>query len=69
MPGPDAGPRASVRGEITLVIDLGMPIGAEIARPDSDAAATALLARGLYDGMRRPRSTCASACRAARRSA
>ena len=36
-----------MRGEITLVIDLGRPIDAEVARPDSDAAAGALLARGL----------------------
>ena len=47
VPSPDAGPTASVRGEITLVIDLGQPMGAEVARPDSDAAVTALLARGL----------------------
>jgi len=47
VPSPDAGLTASVRGEITLVIDLGQPIGAGAARPDSDAAVTALLARGL----------------------
>ena len=47
VPGPDVGPTAAVRGEITLVIDLGQPVGAEAARPDSDAAVTALLARGL----------------------
>jgi 16S rRNA (cytidine1402-2'-O)-methyltransferase len=48
VPGPDAGPRAAVRGEITLVIDLGRPLDDEAARrPDADSAAGALLARGL----------------------
>ncbi len=48
VPSPDAGPTASVRGEITLVIDLGRPLDDRAARrPDADAAAGALLARGL----------------------
>jgi 16S rRNA (cytidine1402-2'-O)-methyltransferase len=48
VPGPDAGPTGAVRGEITLVIDLGPPLDDEAARrPDADAAAGALLARGL----------------------
>ena len=45
---PDAGPTAAVRGEITLVIDLGRPLDPEAARrPDAARAAAALLARGL----------------------
>jgi 16S rRNA (cytidine1402-2'-O)-methyltransferase len=48
VPGPDAGPTGAVRGEITLVIDLGRPLDPEAARrPDAAAAAAALLARGL----------------------
>jgi 16S rRNA (cytidine1402-2'-O)-methyltransferase len=48
VPSPDAGPTASVRGEITLVIDLGRPLDDRAARrPDADAAAGTLLARGL----------------------
>ena len=48
VPGPDAGPRSAVRGEITLVLDLGSPLDeAAAARPQARAAATALLARGL----------------------
>jgi len=48
VPSPDAGPTSAVRGEITLVIDLGLPLDDEAARrPDADAAAGALLARGL----------------------
>ena len=48
VPGPDAGPTGAVRGEITLVIDLGRPLDAEAARrPKAAAAATTLLARGL----------------------
>jgi 16S rRNA (cytidine1402-2'-O)-methyltransferase len=48
VPGPDTWPAAAVRGEITLVIDLGRPLDAEAARrPAAAAAAGALLARGL----------------------
>ncbi len=48
VPGPDAGPTGAVRGEITLVIDLGQPLDREAARrPEAAAAATTLLARGL----------------------
>ena len=48
VPGPDAGPTGAVRGEITLVIDLGRPLDAEAARrPKAAAAAATLLARGL----------------------
>ncbi len=48
VPGPDAGTREAVRGEITLVVDLGPPLDDEAARrPDAESAATALLARGL----------------------
>jgi 16S rRNA (cytidine1402-2'-O)-methyltransferase len=48
VPGPDAGPTGAVRGEITLVIDLGRPLDPEAARrPGAAAAAAALLARGL----------------------
>jgi 16S rRNA (cytidine1402-2'-O)-methyltransferase len=48
VPGPDAGPRGAVRGEITLVLDLGPALDeAAAARPQARAAATALLGRGL----------------------
>jgi 16S rRNA (cytidine1402-2'-O)-methyltransferase len=48
VPGPDAGPTGALRGEITLVLDLGLPLDDEAARrPDAAAAAGALLARGL----------------------
>ena len=48
VPGPDAGPTGAVRGEITLVIDLGRPLDhAAARRPDAESAAAALLARGL----------------------
>jgi 16S rRNA (cytidine1402-2'-O)-methyltransferase len=48
VPSPDAGPTASVRGEITLVIDLGLPLDADAARrPGAAAAAVKLLGRGL----------------------
>jgi 16S rRNA (cytidine1402-2'-O)-methyltransferase len=48
VPGPDVGPAAAVRGEITLVIDLGRPIDEGAARrPVAETAAAALLARGL----------------------
>ncbi len=48
VPMSEAGPTASVRGEITLVIDLGRPLDDRAARrPDAEAAAGALLARGL----------------------
>jgi len=48
VPGPDAGPRGAVRGEITLVLDLGPALDeAAAARPPARAAATALLGRGL----------------------
>jgi 16S rRNA (cytidine1402-2'-O)-methyltransferase len=48
VPGPDAGPRGAVRGEITLVLDLGPALDeAAAARPKARAAATALLGRGL----------------------
>ena len=48
VPGPDTGPRGAVRGEITLVLDLGAPLDeAAAARPQARAAATALLGRGL----------------------
>ena len=48
VPGPDAGPMGAVRGEITLVLDLGPPLDeAAAARPQTRAAATALLSRGL----------------------
>ena len=40
VPGPDAGPRGAVRGEITLVLDLGPPLDeAAAARPQARAAA------------------------------
>jgi 16S rRNA (cytidine1402-2'-O)-methyltransferase len=48
VPGPDAGPMSAVRGEITLVLDLGPALDeAAAARPQARAAATALLGRGL----------------------
>ena len=48
VPGPDAGPTAAVRGEITLVIDLGAPLDPDVARrPGAVAAAEVLLGRGL----------------------
>jgi 16S rRNA (cytidine1402-2'-O)-methyltransferase len=48
VPGPDAGPLGSLRGEITLVLDLGRPLDAAAARrPDAAAAAERLLGRGL----------------------
>ena len=48
VPGLDVGPAAAVRGEITLVIDLGRPIDEGAARrPGAESAAAALLARGL----------------------
>ncbi len=48
VPAPDVGPAAAIRGEITLVIDLGRPIDEGAARrPDAEPAAAALLARGL----------------------
>ena len=48
MPGPDAGPTGAVRGEITVVLDLGRPLDAAAAgRPDAAAAAERLLGRGL----------------------
>jgi 16S rRNA (cytidine1402-2'-O)-methyltransferase len=48
VPGPDAGLTGAVRGEITLVIDLGPPLDDKAARrPDAESAAAALLARGL----------------------
>ncbi len=48
VPGPDAGPTDAVRGEITVVLDLGRPLDAAAAgRPGADAAAERLLARGL----------------------
>jgi 16S rRNA (cytidine1402-2'-O)-methyltransferase len=46
VPSPDAGPTASVRGEITLVIDLGRPLD-DARRPDAVAAPARLLGRGL----------------------
>ncbi len=48
VPSPDAGITASLRGEITLVLDLGRPLDAAAARrPDAAAAAERLLGRGL----------------------
>jgi 16S rRNA (cytidine1402-2'-O)-methyltransferase len=48
VPGPDAGLRGAVRGEITLVIDLGRPLDdAAARRPAAAAAAAQLLGRGL----------------------
>lgn len=48
VPGPDAGPTGAVRGEITVVLDLGRPLDAAAAgRPGAAVAAERLLARGL----------------------
>jgi 16S rRNA (cytidine1402-2'-O)-methyltransferase len=48
VPGPDAGPTGAVRGEITLVIDLGPALDdTATRRPDVESAAVALLDRGL----------------------
>ena len=48
VPHPVAGPTASVRGEITLVLDLGRPLDdAAARRPEVAAAAEKLLGRGL----------------------
>lgn len=48
VPSPEAGPTAAVRGEVTLVIDLGRPSDEErMRRPTPEAAVEALLARGL----------------------
>ena len=48
VPGPDAGPTGAVRGEITLVLDLGEALDeAAAARPQARAAAETLLGRGL----------------------
>lgn len=48
VPGPDMGPRGGVRGEITLVIDLGDAVDTVAAGRAKAAAATArLLGRGL----------------------
>jgi 16S rRNA (cytidine1402-2'-O)-methyltransferase len=48
VPGPDAGPTAAVRGEITLVIDLGRSLDdAAARRPAAAEAAAQLLGRGL----------------------
>jgi 16S rRNA (cytidine1402-2'-O)-methyltransferase len=48
VPSPDLGPTAAVRGEISLVLDLGRPLDDEASRrPDAAAAAERLLARGL----------------------
>lgn len=48
VPHPVVGPTASVRGEITLVLDLGRPLDdAAARRPEVAAAAEKLLGRGL----------------------
>jgi len=48
VPGPDVGPTAAMRGEITLVVDLGAPLDPDLARrPAAARAAEALLGRGL----------------------
>jgi len=48
VPGPDVGPRAAVRGELTLVLDVGPALDeAAAGRPQARAAAAALLLRGL----------------------
>jgi 16S rRNA (cytidine1402-2'-O)-methyltransferase len=48
VPGPDAGPTGAVRGEITVVLDLGPARDeAGAGRPQARAAAAALLGRGL----------------------
>jgi len=48
VPGPDTDHAAAIRGEITLVLDLGAPIDeAAAARPQARTAAERLLSRGL----------------------
>jgi 16S rRNA (cytidine1402-2'-O)-methyltransferase len=48
VPGPDMGPSGGVRGEITMVLDLGLALDdAAAARPHAAEAAAALLGRGL----------------------
>jgi len=48
VPGPDTDRAAAIRGEITLVIDLGEPLDeAAAARPQARTAAERLLSRGL----------------------
>ena len=48
VPGPDAGPTGAIRGEITLVVDVGPAAEPESARrPEPADAAEALLSRGL----------------------
>jgi 16S rRNA (cytidine1402-2'-O)-methyltransferase len=48
VPGPDAGHLPAVRGEITIVFDLGAPLDeVASARPEAKIAARALLGRGL----------------------
>jgi 16S rRNA (cytidine1402-2'-O)-methyltransferase len=48
VPHSVVGPTAAVRGEITLVVDLGRPLDADAAlRPGAAAAAERLLGRGL----------------------
>jgi len=48
VPGSDVGPAAAVRGEITIVVDVGAPLDDTAARlPEAASAAQALLARGL----------------------
>jgi 16S rRNA (cytidine1402-2'-O)-methyltransferase len=48
VPGPDMGPSGGVRGEITMVLDLGVPLDeAAAARPQAAEAAATLLGRGL----------------------
>jgi 16S rRNA (cytidine1402-2'-O)-methyltransferase len=48
VPGPDMGPSGGVRGEITMVLDLGVALDeAAAARPQAAEAAATLLGRGL----------------------
>ncbi len=48
VPGPDMGPIGAVRGEITMVLDLGPALDeAAAARPQAREAAATLLGRGL----------------------
>jgi 16S rRNA (cytidine1402-2'-O)-methyltransferase len=48
VPGPDMGPMGELRGEITVVIDLGPPLDdAAAGRPQARDAAERLLGRGL----------------------
>ena len=48
VPGPDTDRAAAIRGEITLVIDLGEPLDeTAAARPQARKAAERLLSRGL----------------------